>query len=502
MEAILFLLVCFLFVTGTTGFMSQRATQHELTGSMDRSQELERVRQSAEHMLVTQKVDTEAILSLAHQIKMAGLQGISLQDLNSNLKYEAIGGILSRLKGESDFETQHRRELQERVNEQIEGLVAMFAIASLLSLSSLVLLRSAARREADLESARDDAVRHQDRYKQVAENLPIGFFTFSQNQFEYTNSAWDSMTNRQPDQGPWDAFMNAIHPDDMKFVKTTLTRAEKDSTPFSLSFKMKIQQKQDRYFEARGVPIFDGQGRVEHFVGFVNDVTTQVASQSQLEEKNQEIESSNFMLRQALRVLEENFEAMVHSLVKVVEAKDPYTAGHSERVMGYSVMIAEDLGLDESSVRTVKMGSLIHDIGKIGIPDSILTKPNGLSDAEYALIRQHPVIGARMVESIPSFQACLPIVMSHHERLDGKGYPDCLVANQLSLFVRIVTVADCFDAMTSNRAYRIGLPVVEAIAELRKEVDSGGLDGKIVETLADIVSKGGLLWSEPYSKAA
>jgi putative nucleotidyltransferase with HDIG domain len=158
----------------------------------------------------------------------------------------------------------------------------------------------------------------------------------------------------------------------------------------------------------------------------------------------------------------------IRALAAALDARDPYTAGHSERVSALAVAIGKELELPEPDLDTLRLGALLHDIGKIGVPDEILGKPTALTTPEFELIRAHPVIGARILRSIPFLAAHLPIVELHHERPDGRGYPYGLRGDAIPLAARIVHVADAYDAMTSARAYRSGRLPHEAIAELQR----------------------------------
>jgi putative nucleotidyltransferase with HDIG domain len=179
---------------------------------------------------------------------------------------------------------------------------------------------------------------------------------------------------------------------------------------------------------------------------------------------------------------EATYLGAVRALAAALDARDPYTAGHSERVSRYSVAIGEELRLDQESIETLRLGALLHDIGKIGVPDEVLRKPDILSPAEYESIKTHPTAGARILRSIPFLAPHIPIVELHHERPDGLGYPYGLRGDDIPQFARIVHVADAFDAMTSARAYRSGRLPVEAIAELRREAGTD-FDGPSVEAL-------------------
>jgi putative nucleotidyltransferase with HDIG domain len=149
-----------------------------------------------------------------------------------------------------------------------------------------------------------------------------------------------------------------------------------------------------------------------------------------------------------------------------IDANSRWTAGHSDRVTAYAVLLAESMGLSDAERDTLRRGCLLHDIGKVGIPASILDKPSALTDAEFAIVRQHPEIGARILAPIPAFRDLLPIVRSHHERVDGRGYPDGLQGDAIPLLARVAAVADVFDALTSARPYRAGLPIHDAIANI------------------------------------
>lgn len=162
-------------------------------------------------------------------------------------------------------------------------------------------------------------------------------------------------------------------------------------------------------------------------------------------------------------ILLESLRAIIASL----EEKDSYTHGHSIRVAEYSVMIAEELGFSESQVREVELSALFHDIGKIGIPDSILMKPARLTPAEFEIMKSHPVRSAQIMEKISALHNLIPGIRHHHERYDGLGYPDGLQGNEIPLYARIILIADTFDAMTSTRPYRLALDKEVAIAELR-----------------------------------
>jgi HD-GYP domain-containing protein (c-di-GMP phosphodiesterase class II) len=166
-------------------------------------------------------------------------------------------------------------------------------------------------------------------------------------------------------------------------------------------------------------------------------------------------------------------------LANALEAKDPYTRGHSERVGEWSRRIAADLGLPAAEVETIAQAGLLHDIGKIGVPEAILRKPGALDAAEWSVMRRHPVIGAQIVAPFECLAGAAVVIRHHHERCDGSGYPDGLAGAAVPLGARIVAVADVFDALTSARLYR---PALSREAALEHLVSEAGrlLDGEVV----------------------
>ncbi len=160
--------------------------------------------------------------------------------------------------------------------------------------------------------------------------------------------------------------------------------------------------------------------------------------------------------------------ATVETLAATVDAKDAYTRGHSGRVAGYAAAIAAALGLPEADIARIRQAGLLHDVGKIGVPDAILLKPGALNDEEFAVIKQHPEIGERILQGLPFLAEILPAVRHHHERWDGRGYPDGLSGDAIPPDAAILAVADSLDAMTSSRTYRVALSVSEAIRRVRE----------------------------------
>jgi putative two-component system response regulator len=173
-------------------------------------------------------------------------------------------------------------------------------------------------------------------------------------------------------------------------------------------------------------------------------------------------------------------EAVVFAFARAVEAKCRYTRGHAERVADYALGLANRLGLPGPDHELLSRGALLHDVGKISTPDAILNKPGPLTPEEYAIIKQDPAQGARIVEPLRSVRAIVPLIRWHHERLDGRGYPDGLCGGQIPLLTRVLAVADVYDALTSERPYRAAVGPAASLEVLRADAAASGLDAELV----------------------
>jgi HD-GYP domain-containing protein (c-di-GMP phosphodiesterase class II) len=170
--------------------------------------------------------------------------------------------------------------------------------------------------------------------------------------------------------------------------------------------------------------------------------------------------------------LQTTYLGAIGALAAAIEARDPYTVGHSARVTQYAVAIAESMGMSSEEVEEIRLAGLLHDLGKIGVPDSILNKPGRLSDEEYTAIKMHPALSMRIIEPLPHLGNIIPIIYHHHERYDGHGYMDGKAGDKIPIGARIIAVADSYEAMTSDRPYRSALSREEAVAELRMNAGS------------------------------
>lgn len=491
-EVILYTAVCTVTVIGILGHLQTTKDLRilpKLSANASRITEMHAILRK----LPPQPIDKESLAKLQALAREADVGGL----LNLFRRPEFSGSaderqsILRQIDDSLDSEHAAlevtRMATVEGIDRRNNVLIGLFAMATVVSLGALILIRQAAKQQENLNELFVENNRQQALYEHLTANLPIGLYAFDQHGSRYANGAWDNLLLRREEESHEQALERRLHREDAPRALAALERSLQNREPFVIQFRLTSDYNETQFVELRGVPVYGPNGDFEHMLAFSLDITRTVLARKQLHEKNREILGKNQQLSRAIGDLEENLEAMVRALVKAVEAKDPYTAGHSERVMHYSVQIAQELGLDEHEIRVLQMGTLIHDVGKIGVPDEILTKPSQLSNGEFDIIRAHPVVGYQMIEGIPRFQECAPIVRWHHERLDGRGYPDGLKDNEIPLLVRIASVADAFDAMTSTRAYRRGLTHELAIEELRKDADRGALDGEIVETLAIVI---------------
>ena len=192
-------------------------------------------------------------------------------------------------------------------------------------------------------------------------------------------------------------------------------------------------------------------------------------------------------LRVGRRIVDlQTSETVIYSFAQAVDGKSPFTRGHSDRVKRIALTLAAHLGLSDAETELLRRGASLHDIGKIAVPDAILNKPGPLTADEYDVIKHHPLQGARMIEGIEALRDVVPLVRWHHERCDGRGYPDGIGASAIPPLVRVLSVADVYDALSSDRPYRGALPHSECLARLRQNAAEGGLDAHLVERFCAI----------------
>ena len=193
-------------------------------------------------------------------------------------------------------------------------------------------------------------------------------------------------------------------------------------------------------------------------------------------------------LKQATDTLE-SAEALFMAFGRVIEARDPSTEGHCARLASYAKALGASLGLEQQDLNTLYLGGFLHDIGKISIPDRVLLKKTRLTHREYLLMKRHPIVGDELCQTVRSLEPVRPIVRHHHERLDGRGYPDGLAGDGIPLLAQIITIVDVFDALTSERPYRRALSVATAHRTMRDEASGGAYSVDLVERFIELHTK-------------
>lgn len=206
-----------------------------------------------------------------------------------------------------------------------------------------------------------------------------------------------------------------------------------------------------------------------------NELLARVTSLIQLKQRTDELERA---------------ESVLYTLARSIEGKDPYTHGHCERLSEYSAALAQHIGLPEDEVIALRRAGVVHDIGKIAVPDSIILKPTSLSTDEWKLIREHPVIGERICAPLKSFRMVLPIIRHHHEKLNGSGYPDGLKGDQIPMTARVLQIVDVYDALTTVRPYKPAFSITDTLQTMKLEVLKGWWDPQIFEEFEKFIGSG------------
>ena len=186
----------------------------------------------------------------------------------------------------------------------------------------------------------------------------------------------------------------------------------------------------------------------------------------------------------------ERAESVLFSLARSIEGKDPCTHGHCERLAEYSARLGEQLELSEDQITALRRGGVVHDVGKIAVPDAILLKPGRLTPDEWTIVREHSVVGERICAPLKSFRFVLPIIRHHHEKLDGSGYPDGLRGDAIPVTARVLQIVDVYDALTTDRPYKKAFSVTDALQTMKEEVAKGWWDPHIFDQFERLVRIG------------
>jgi putative two-component system response regulator len=229
----------------------------------------------------------------------------------------------------------------------------------------------------------------------------------------------------------------------------------------------------------------DRQDRIEGIKAGADDFLTRPVDRTEL------LARVRSLLKLKLRTDElERAESVLFTLARSIEGKDPYTHGHCERLAEYSARLGEQLNLPEEELVALRRAGIVHDVGKIAIPDAILLKPGRLTPEEWTIIREHSVIGERICAPLKSFRHVLPIIRHHHEKLDGSGYPDGLRGDAIPVTARVLQIVDVYDALTTDRPYKKAFSITDALQTLKQEVAKGWWDPHIFDQFQRLVRNG------------
>jgi len=243
-----------------------------------------------------------------------------------------------------------------------------------------------------------------------------------------------------------------------------------------------------RYFISSVTPVFNDEGEIIAFAHPLIDITELKLKENDLRRSRDAFFNILKDINRAHKELQDIYYELLLAFSTAIDAKSPWTRGHSERVTHYAIMIAREMGLDRRDLEDLRIAGLLHDIGKIGTHDVILDKPSRLTEDELSIVRMHPVNGEKILRPIKGLRRILPIVRSHHERWDGRGYPDGLKGEEIPLLARILFVADSYDSMTSDRPYRPSPGRGYAVRELKRCAGTQ-FDPRVVEAFLKIIDR-------------
>ena len=307
------------------------------------------------------------------------------------------------------------------------------------------------------------------RFRSLSENAPDIIYTVGINgEFTYINPAIENILGYRPEEITGKYFVDITRKEDVeKYIKSyKQVRDQKQTIKEEIGILLH-KDGTERYFSISGAPNFDSEGNFIGLVGTFKNMT--------------DIRRSEMELKKSFEKLQSAMSSTIDAISMIVESRDPYTVGHQKRVAKLAVAIAQKLGLSEDRIDLIRMGGLIHDIGKIYIPSEILTKPTRLGDLEFTMMKSHPTVGYEILNKVDFIPTIVDIVYQHHERLDGSGYPLGISGDKIFLESRIVAVADTVEAMASNRPYRPALGTAIALEEIKK-LRGSALDAEVVDT--------------------
>ena len=313
------------------------------------------------------------------------------------------------------------------------------------------------------------------RYRSVVENAHDAIYIIKEDNFQYANPAFEKLTGWKKKKlcNKGFNFWKIVHPDDIKLIKKKKEAGKRSKEDYG-NFEFRIISKDGAVKTVDANTIMIGNERAVKEIGILRDITERKLAE---EERKRSFER----LRIAL-------EETVDALTSAQEMRDPYTAGHQKNVTELACAIAKELGLSEEQIEGLRLAGLIHDVGKIRVPSEILSNPGELTRLDFSMIETHPKVGYDILKNIEFPYPVAQIVLQHHERVDGSGYPAGLKGKKILIEARILAVADVVDAMASHRPYRPALGVDKAIEEISK--NKGILyDSQAVDACLKVLSK-------------
>ena len=316
------------------------------------------------------------------------------------------------------------------------------------------------------------------RFRSLSENAPDIIYTLGINgEFTYANPAIETILGYRPEEVIGKYFVDIARKEDIsRCIKAFKQVRDRKRTLKEETAILLHKDGTERYFSISGAPNVDSEGNFIGLVGTFKNLT--------------DIRKSEMDLKRSFEKLQSAMSSTIDAISIIVESRDPYTAGHQRRVAQLAVAIAGELGLSEERIDLIRMGSLIHDIGKIYIPAEILTKPSQLNDIEFAMMKSHPTVGHKILNKVDFFPVIVDMVYQHHERMDGSGYPLGISGDEIFLESRIIAVADTVEAMASHRPYRPALGVAVALEEIKKQRGSA-FDAKVVDACLKLFEEQG-----------
>jgi len=316
------------------------------------------------------------------------------------------------------------------------------------------------------------------RFRSLSENAPDIIYTLGiKGEFTYTNPAIETILGYRPEEVIDKYFVDFARKEDVsRYIKAFKQVRDRKQTLKEETGILLHKDGTERYFSISGAPNFDSEGNFLGVVGTFKNLT--------------DIRRSEMELKRSFEKLQSAMSSTIDAISIIVESRDPYTAGHQRRVAQLAVAIAGELGLSEERIDLIRMGSLIHDIGKIYIPAEILTKPARLDDIEFAMMKSHPTVGYKILNKVDFIPVIVDMVYQHHERMDGSGYPLGIPGDEIFLESRIIAVADTVEAMASHRPYRAALGTAAALEEIKKQRGSA-FDANVVDACLKLFEEQG-----------